>query len=279
MQKIAFATSLLFVWVGWQWGLTAVLLLTLPLCLLAAYWTVAVWGHVQIPELEAGVVYNPYKKQFVRFLPSGRHRLTPFAEQVQATIPLTTGSASDRTGGVQTSGGIALDVTWTVSYSLNPFRIAADKQAKLARSLPTKAATVLTNHMANCLQHVLGDYTVEQLVQPGSHKRLERELRQCLAERLADSGFEVVRVMIGAIEMPAPVRKALEAAEERRLQTENEVQALSRLQQVMSRFSDAEVQRLLELERIHVLGQHGVALYYPGMMEDKTAVFPLPSLS
>ena len=156
----------------------------------------------------------------------------------------TSGSASDRTSGVQTSGGIALDVAWTVSYTLNPFRIAADKQAKLARSLPTKAASVVTKHMGNCLQHVLGDHTVAQLVQPGSHKRLERELRQCLAERLADSGFEVSRVMIGAIAMPAPVRKALEAAEERRLQTENEVQALSRFQQVISRFSDAEVQRL-----------------------------------
>ena len=279
MQKIVMATSLLFVWVSWQWGLTAILLLTLLSCLFAIYWVLMMWGQVQIPELEAGVVYNTHKKQFVRFLPSGRHRLAPFVEQVQATIPLTSGSASDRTSGVQTSGGIALDVAWTVSYTLNPFCIAADKQAKLARSLPTKAASVVTKHMGNCLQHVLGDHTVAQLVQPGSHKRLERELRQCLAERLADSGFEVSRVMIGAIAMPAPVRKALEAAEERRLQTENEVQALSRFQQVISRFSDAEVQRLLELERIHALGQHGVALYYPGMVEEKTAVFPLPTLS
>lgn len=279
MQKIAIATGLLFMFAGWQWGVTAVLLLTLPLCLLAAWWVLAVWGHVQIPELEVGIVYNTRKKQFARFLPSGRHRLAPFVEQVQATIPLTSGSASDRTSGVQTSGGIALNVTWTVSYTLNPFRIAADKQAKLARSLPTKAASVVTKHMGNCLQHVLGDYTVEQLVRSGSHKRLERELRQCLAERLADSGFEVSRVMIGAIDLPAPVRKALEAAEERRLQTENEVQALSRLQQVISRFSDAEVQRLLELERIHALGQHGVALYYPGMVEEKTAVLPLHTLS
>ena len=263
-----------FVWGGLILWATAVSLLIL--FGLVAY---NQYGFVRIPEMEVGVLFNKHQQSFARFVPSGRHPVNPLTEQFSHTIPTGSGSANGRCLAAQTSGGIALNVTWTVSYTLNPFRIAADKQAKLARSLPTKAASVVTKHMGNCLQHVLGDYTVEQLVRSGSHKRLERELRQCLAERLADSGFEVSRVMIGAIDLPAPVRKALEAAEERRLQTENEVQALSRLQQVISRFSDAEVQRLLELERIHALGQHGVALYYPGMVEEKTAVFPLPTLS
>jgi hypothetical protein len=38
---------------------------------------------------------------------------------------------------------------------------------------------------------------------------------------------------------------------------------LARLQQVVSQFSEADMQRLMELERIHTLGQNGVTLVYP----------------
>ncbi|MEM7113626.1 MAG: SPFH domain-containing protein [Chloroflexota bacterium] len=249
------------------WGLQVapnVVFLALLACgLVAIYWVLNHWSYAQVPELEVGVIYNTRKQQFSRFLPTGRHRLTPFAEKLQATIPLTSVSASDKTVGVQTIGGISLDLSWAVSYTLNPFRVEAQKQAKLARTLPTKSKNAITKHMHNVMQHVLGDYSVEEIVQPGMHKKLEREVRDMISERLFASGFEVARVMIGAITLPPQVKKALEAAEERRVQAENEARTLERLQSVISHFSDADVQRLIELERIHTLGQNGVALFYP----------------
>lgn len=242
---------------------TAVFFTLLFCCLVAIYWLLNHWSTAHVPELEVGVVYNTRKQRFSRFLPAGHHRLAPFTEEVRATIPLTSASASDKTVGVQTIGGISLDLLWTVSFTLNPFRITSHKQAKLARSLPTKAKNAITKHMHNVIQHVLSEYSVEEIVQPGMHKKLEREVRNLISERLFDSGFEVSRVMIGAITLPPQVKKALETAEERRVQAENEARALERLQSVISHFSDADVQRLIELERIHTLGQNGVALFYP----------------
>ncbi|MCA9969028.1 MAG: hypothetical protein KC425_02375, partial [Anaerolineales bacterium] len=105
---------------------------------------------------------------------------------------------------------------------------------------------------------------LDDLCQPGVHRRLERQVRQAAAERLAPFGIGVSRVMIGAIELPAHVRQALEAAQERRLQAEQEARALARLQQAVSQFSDTDMQRLLELERLHHMGQNGVTLVVPG---------------
>jgi hypothetical protein len=75
-------------------------------------------------------------------------------------------------------------------------------------------------------------------------------------------GFEISRVMLGPVEMPPQVRMALAEAYEQQVRTEHEAQSLARLHQVISQFSEAEVQRLLELERIYKLGQNGVTLFY-----------------
>lgn len=217
---------------------------------------------VSIQEMEVGVVYNRTDHAFARFLPPGRHWLIPFAEQVGAVISTASQTANGRCLGVQSSGGIVLDVEWSLSFNLNPFKIPAATRAKAARSLPGKAAAMAVKHVNNCLRHVIGEYTIDQLCRPGVQKRLERQVRQLAAERLANLGFELSRVMIGAIQMPPHVKATLEEAHQRALQAENEAMALARLQTVVSHFSDADMARLMELERIHVLGQIGVTLLY-----------------
>jgi len=217
---------------------------------------------VSIHEMQVGVVYNRANHAFVRFLSPGRHWLIPFAEQVGALISTAPQTANGRCLGVQSSGGIVLDVEWSLSFNLNPFKIPAGTRPKLARSLPRQATAMAVKHVNNCLRHVIGQYTIDQLCQAGVQKRLERQVRQLAAERLADLGFELSRIMIGAIEMPPHVKAALEAAHRRALQAENEAWALARLQTVVSQFSDADMARLMELERIHVLGQNGVTLLY-----------------
>ncbi|MFZ1398452.1 MAG: SPFH domain-containing protein [Candidatus Promineifilaceae bacterium] len=250
--------SAAMVWGGMLlWG-TAVTVLSI-----LAFWAYQRYGFVQVPEMEVGVLFNKRQQTFARFVPSGRHPVNPFSEQFSHTIPTASGSANGRCQAAQTHGGISLDVEWSVNFDLDPFQIKASARPKLARNLPKKANSIVTKHLNNCLRHVIGEMTIDQVCEPGATRRLERAVRQQLTSRLADAGFSISRVMIGAIEMPRHVRAALEAAQERAVQTENEARALARLHQVVSQFSEAEMQRLMELERIHTLGQNGVTLVYP----------------
>ena len=247
-----------FTWGGFAlWG-TAVSLLSL-----LGFWVYTRFGFIRVPEMEVAVVYDKRRQAFARFVPSGRHPFNPLTEQFSHTIPTGSGSANGRCLSVQTNGGISLDVEWSVNFDIDPFQIKAAAQPKLARNLPKKANSIVTKHLNNCLRHVIGDMTIEQLCEPGATRRLERAVRQQLAARLSEAGFNFSRVMVGAIEMPRHVKAALEAAQERAVQTEKEASALARLQEVVSQFSEADMQRLMELERIHTLGQNGVTLVYP----------------
>ena len=247
-----------FAWGGaLLWG-TAVSLITL-----LAVWAYNRYGFVQIPEMEVGVLFHKRRQSFARFVPGGRHTINPFTEQFSHTIPTSSGSANGRCLAVQTSGGIALDVEWSVNFDIDPFQIKASARPKLARNLPKKANSIVTKHLDNCLRHVIGDMTIDQICEPGATQRLERAVRQQLAARLSEAGFSFSRVMVGAIDMPRHVKAALEAVQERAVQTENEARFLARLHEVVSQFSEADMQRLMELERIHTLGQNGVTLVYP----------------
>ncbi|MCA9897986.1 MAG: SPFH domain-containing protein [Ardenticatenaceae bacterium] len=262
-----------FAWGGaLLWG-TAVSLITL-----LAVWAYNRYGFVQIPEMEVGVLFHKRRQSFARFVPGGRHTINPFTEQFSHTIPTSSGSANGRCLAVQTSGGIALDVEWSVNFDIDPFQIKASARPKLARNLPKKANSIVSKHLDNCLRHVLGEMTVDQVCEPGATRRLERAVKQQLTARLAEAGFSFSRIMIGAIDMPRHVKAALEAAQERAVQTENEARSLARLQQVVSQFSEADMQRLMELERIHTLGQNGVTLVYPTAV-NQTSVAGRPSFA
>lgn len=227
-----------------------------------AVWAVRRWWYVNVPELETAVVFRTDSQTFARFLPPGRHWIMPFAEKLGDSISIASAAVSGQCADAETTGGIPLTIDWSLSYKLNPFRIPAGNRPKLARSLPRKAGTIARNHVNNCIRHAIGDYPVEALSEPGMIKRLEREVRQLTAGRLADLGFEISRVMLGPVAMPSQVRAALAEAYEQRVRTEHEAQSLARLHQVISQFSEVDVQRLLELERIYKLGENGVTLFY-----------------
>jgi hypothetical protein len=242
-------------------GYTVALGVTILILVAVLAWAAPGYFWVQVPELEVAVVGNQGQRRFFRFLPPGCHWLRPF-EQVTATISLNGLTAGGQSRGIQTSGGLPLTITWSVSYTLEPLRVQHGKQAKAAHLLPDKSAAAVGKHMGNILQHVMGELSIEMLCQPGRHQQLERQVRQQLAARLDDLGFAFSRVMLGPIEMPAKVQAALATAHERRLQTELEAAALTRLHEAIRQFSDKDMARLVELERIHALGQHGVALTY-----------------
>lgn len=238
--------------------------------LLLAYW-LFLNATVVVPEMQIGVVQRQDSDHFVRFLGAGRHTIRPFQEKLHALIPMNPSSVNGRCEHTQTIGGLPLTIEWTLSYNLNPFRIPAKSQAKLARTLPVKSGSLAAKHVNNVIRHIISEYTVDQLTEPGAQKRLERQVRQLVAERLSEAGFEISRIMIGAIEMPAQVTAALAAAHERQLLAAHEAKALERLQQVVSQFSDADMERLLELERIHTMGRNGVTLMMPHVQQSSSA--------
>ncbi len=254
--------SLLFVlgssFLGIAWFVGTAVFTTILLIFIA----VKQLAYVTVPEMEVGVVFRRDGDRFVRFLAPGRHWIRPFTQEFRATIPMNPVTASETCFQVQTSNGLAVDIEWSLAYNLDPFQIKADSQAKLARTLPRKSGTFAAKHVNNVLRHIVGQYSIEDLYASGVQSRLERQVRQQVTARLSQLGFKISRVMIGAITVPPQVQTSLESAHEQRLQTEQEVMALERLHQVISRFSEADMQRLMELERIQKMGRNGVTLMY-----------------
>ena len=252
----------------WMIQLTAVTVFFVLLFVLARH-----WAYVRVPELEVGVVTRAGSQKFMRFLPPGGHWLLPFTEQAQSRIDLSPPTVKGKTAGLQTIGGLSLTIAWELAFSLDPLRVPARNQPKIARLLARKTAVTARNHLANSLHHIIGNYTIEQLTQPGVHQKLEEEVVRQAVRRLAPLGYDVSRVMIGAVDMPPHVKAALAAAHEQEMQTEVEARSLARLQKVISQFSDADMQRLIELERIHK-GQSGVLLPYPTLFEQGNGRYP-----
>jgi regulator of protease activity HflC (stomatin/prohibitin superfamily) len=251
----------------WMLTITAV---TLFLGLLFVF--VHRWAYVSVPELEVAVVKQVGSNKFLRFLPAGGHWLLPFREDAKTRIDLSPPTVKGKTSGLQTIGGLSLTIAWELSFSLDPLRVPAQSQPKVARLFAKKTAVTARNHLANSLHHIIGNYTVEQLTLPGAHQKLEEEVLHQVTRRLSPLGYDISRVMIDAIDMPPQVKAALEAAHEQEMQREAEARALARLQQVISQFSDADMERLIELERIHK-GQSGMVLPYPALFEQGNGRF------
>lgn len=237
------------------------------------FWLARRWAYVRVPELELGVVVQAGSHRFLRFLPAGSHWLLPFTEELHTFIDLSPAPVKGKTAGLQTIGGLSLTILWELAFSLDLSRIPPQNQAKMARLHSKKTAVTARKHLANSLHHILGSYTIEQLTLPGAHQKLEAELLRQVTRRLSPLGYDVARVMIEAIDMPPQVKAALAAAHEQEMQREVEARALARLQQVVSQFSDADMERLLALERIHK-GQSGMVLPYPTLFEQGNGRFP-----
>ena len=254
--------ALFVVLVSSFFGVTWFVVTAVSAAILFIFMAIRQLAYVTIPEMQVGVVFRRDGDRFVRFLEAGRHWIRPFSQELRATIPLNPDTATDVCHQVQTSNGLTVDIEWSLAYNLEPFQIKPDSQAKLARTLPRKSGKVAAKHVNNVIRHIIGQNQIEDLHVPGVQNRLEREIRQQVTVRLSKLGFKISRVMIGAIIAPPQVQAALQSAHEQRLQTEQEAMALERLHQVISRFSEADMQRLMELERIQKMGRNGVALMY-----------------
>lgn len=267
IKAMGFSTLLVAFVAGgfWGWvGFTAVVILA---GLASTGYFIETYGKVTIPELTVGVVFRKKGNQFDRFLEPGTHWVNPYRETITSYINTAGQSTHGRGQNIQAIGGLTVSTEWTANYTLQPEKISAAKRPKLARALPHKADAIAHQQINNILHHVIGDYTIEQLSEPGTHRRLERQVRQMARTRLEPLGYALNNFMLDALHLPAQVRATLEAAHERTIQAEQEAQALERLHKVITQFSDADVERLIELERIQRMGQMGVAMVYPTLTE------------
>lgn len=254
------AASLLIGFFSGFWMLTFIGL-TLLAAGIGAYWIKH--GRIEVDELIVETVFERNQNRFVRFLPSGVHWINPYREEVRDSISLSSQSTKGSSKGGQTSGGIPVTINWQASFSIKLDKIASYKVSGMARALPKRAGSMVTKHVNHIIHLVLDEQTVSSLIEAGAQAKLEREIHQAARERLDDSGVSVNRIMIDAIQLPKKVQASLAAAHDRELLLEAEARGLERLHSVINRFSDAEMDRLIEIERIHHLGKNGVTMLYP----------------
>jgi regulator of protease activity HflC (stomatin/prohibitin superfamily) len=239
---------------SWLWGGMATSLAILSV----TTWQLARHTWVTVPEESAAVIVDADRGRFSRLLPPGRHRLRPFVERVEATLPLGAETATGRCR-AYSDGGLSLTLSWHAVYLLEPFRL----QANLARNLAHKHELLLAREAAAALQQVMSVTPLQALLGSGGRGRLERDTRQAAAAELTGVGITLKRLRVVDVELPADVTATLIAAHERAVAAESQAAALARLQTVISAFSETDMQRLTELERLRLLGQNGLAYGWP----------------
>lgn len=220
---------------------------------------------IRVPEMEVWTKYNREKKAFSGYLPPGRHWVWPW-ERIDDKISTQATVVGGKCLNTQTEGGITANVDWSVTYKIEPSQIAAHLWSQMARTLPRNSGRLVRSHGNNCIARVISELPISHLTNRGNRSRLERMIRDKLAERVHQFGIQVFRVMVTGVELPSKVEATYQAAHERIVHAYSEADALERLHQAVSKFSDADMERLVVLKQIHELGQHGVAMYMPPIM-------------
>ncbi|MBE2221106.1 MAG: SPFH domain-containing protein [Anaerolineae bacterium] len=221
--------------------------------------------YIRVGEMETAVVFNRETRAFSRFLLPGRHLLKFPLERVTATLSTAPTTANGRCKNAQTQEGVSVDLAFSITYELFPGEAEAAIRPRMARFLPSGTTSLVRSHAVNCVAQVVNHKTVETLCQSGVRTRLERELRDAVQERLRPFGISVYRVMVTSVDLPLQVKTSLEEAHERLVYAKSEACALEQLHLALSQFSDADVDRLLQLRQLREMGQNGVTVHMPYM--------------
>ena len=225
-------------------------------------WLVDKYFWVRIPAMNTGLVYHAETKAFCRFLPPGRHWLQPL-EQIKRVVSIAPGFVSGNCNQAQTDGGVTISTKWSLAYCLNPAMISEDLRLNMANMLLQGIDPLLQTHVNNCITYLFDQHTVATVCDRGARRRLERELRALVMERLAPFGIQTYQVILTSIALPPEVVAAVEASYKQELMAHSEARALERLHQAVSKFSDTDMERLLQLRQLQELGQNGVSLHMP----------------
>jgi regulator of protease activity HflC (stomatin/prohibitin superfamily) len=144
-----------------------------------------------------------------RVLPAGRHVLRPF-EEVDFTVEIKTKLVGDRAAAITTGDGLSINVNWSGVYSVAPELITEQVSQRL-RGLPN-AGRAITRQVDIHLRKLVGNYPVQELFKPAVRERVERQLKQLVADKVKDLGIVLTGFNLQAIELPAEVIEALNKA-------------------------------------------------------------------
>lgn len=243
-------------------------------------------NYITLNEMEVGVLFSR-KGNFVCFLdneygriyprksehdkprkllnPVTRHKINPAIEVFSRDNILRKGTfdCSGTCNDIRTREGIPINIPWKLSFRIEVLRIFPGIEYKLARALPKNADKMLAGRMPQILQHVVGKKSVEEIYatqdQDGSAiKRLEDEIRSEILSRTGGIGVTGIAqhdFKIGPIQLPAEIDRALRTAYKRTLHTKMMAKALNTLRQEISAFTEEDMDRITELERLRIIDE------------------------
>ncbi len=145
-----------------------------------------------------------------RVLPAGRYLLLSPLERVELTLPTKTSLTGGWVPAVVTSDALSLKINWSGTYALRPDLITDNRSQRL-RGLPN-AEKAIARNVDLGLRRLIGDYPATELFNPAVRDRLERQLSQFIADKLAPLGVAVNGLNLQTIELPADVAEALNKA-------------------------------------------------------------------
>lgn len=217
------------------------------------------YTYVHLNEMEVGVIFWR-DGNFSRFLQPGFHMINPFLEYQESVITKAPQTASGTDKLFRSKEGIPVTVTWSTSFFIDVTKIKPGLENRLARALPKNAVNMVAGRTKHVLRHIIETKGIEELHGPGTIQSMEQEVRLMISQRMSHLGILEISapdMKLGPIEMPSHVEAALEAAYERKLT----VDALDRLQAVIRGFTEDDMQKLGELERLRIINNADVEVY------------------
>ncbi len=161
-------------------------------------------GLTLVAEDHVAVTVNRYG--FInRVLSPGQYRLRPF-ERVEFMVETRTKLARGSVSSVATEEGILVKLDWSGIYALRPGQISDNRSQRL-RSLPN-ADKAIARNADILLRKLIGGQAVNELFNPTTRERLERQLGKLVADRLQMLGIEFKSINLQAIELPLEVAEA-----------------------------------------------------------------------
>jgi hypothetical protein len=239
-------------------------------------------AQVIVGELEVGTVFTRREGDFLRFLlpKRGPHWIKPFSEKAGDKIPLGSQSTSGTCEELRTKEGIPLSIDYNVSFSVDPLATPPGIHNKMARALPKYAPNMVSGRVKHVLRHLVEQKSIDELYQEDAVKKLEEAVRAEVSKRSAVIGVESIsatNMKLGPIRMPPQVEKALKSDYERKLQTATSIEALERLHAVVSKFGEADMERLSELERLRIIENSGSLVYLMDSLVKKVRETAVPN--
>ena len=250
-----FLCGCLSIFIGWYLGWPSALAV---LVAIAAIFFIQS-GIIVVPEMEVWILFNRQRKSFTRFLYPGFGWCFPKLEYIHDRISTKVTVAKGSCQALTREGHL-LSIDWMLTYQLVPENIAEDRQPGMARVLPSKADMLAKTSVNDCIRDLIEQRSIGELLEIGVQSRLKRDIRQRTSAEMMSSGFQVYRVTLGA-KLPERVSQTIEDAHRRLHQAQVDAEVYQIIRQSLDAFSDDDMRRLMELERIRTLAQSAKGTY------------------